>query len=176
MRVNSARRTMMAIYKTYIDVIHYRLEERGELAGQSEEISTMHDGSLASSDSTAQSLMGNGESGEGRDGVDGVVGAGDDRLDADDNEELNEEARREKEALWAIARSPDVYQRLVRSFAQSVWELQDVKMGILCQLFGGSSKSFKEKGTFSIMMMMMMMMMIFFYFSFFFCIPKHCSD
>jgi hypothetical protein len=31
-----------------------------------------------------------------------------------------------------------VYDRLVQSFAPSIWELEDVKRGLLCQLFGGS--------------------------------------
>jgi len=36
--------------------------------------------------------------------------------------------------------SSDIYARLIRSFAPSVWELDDVKKGLLCQLFGGSNK------------------------------------
>lgn len=34
----------------------------------------------------------------------------------------------------------DVYNRLINSFAPSIWELEDVKKGILCQLFGGTSR------------------------------------
>ena len=34
----------------------------------------------------------------------------------------------------------DVYNRLVNSFAPSIWEMEDVKKGVLCQLFGGTSK------------------------------------
>lgn len=33
----------------------------------------------------------------------------------------------------------DVYARLVASFAPSIWELDDAKKGLLCQLFGGTS-------------------------------------
>lgn len=39
----------------------------------------------------------------------------------------------------AFATSPNVYERLVESFAPSIWEMDDVKKGILCQLFGGTS-------------------------------------
>ncbi len=31
-----------------------------------------------------------------------------------------------------------MYQRLLLSFAPSIWELDDVKKGVLCQLFGGT--------------------------------------
>ena len=31
-----------------------------------------------------------------------------------------------------------MYGRLVRSIAPSIWELDDVKKGVLCQLFGGT--------------------------------------
>lgn len=35
----------------------------------------------------------------------------------------------------------NVYDRLVRSIAPSIWELDDVKKGVLCQLFGGTMQS-----------------------------------
>lgn len=37
-----------------------------------------------------------------------------------------------------FSREDDVYSRLVESFAPSIWEMDDVKRGILCQLFGGT--------------------------------------
>lgn len=33
---------------------------------------------------------------------------------------------------------PNIYERLVASLAPSVWEMEDVKKGLLCQLFGGT--------------------------------------
>lgn len=42
--------------------------------------------------------------------------------------------------LEEIAKSADVYQRLTNALAPSIWELDDVKKGILCQLFGGTNK------------------------------------
>lgn len=41
-----------------------------------------------------------------------------------------------------LAAKPEVYQLLVDSLAPSIWESQDVKKGILCQLFGGVAKQF----------------------------------
>ena len=40
-----------------------------------------------------------------------------------------------------IADAPDVYERLATSLAPSIWQLDDVKKGLLCQLFGGVSKA-----------------------------------
>ena len=44
-----------------------------------------------------------------------------------------------------FARSDGVYNRLVQAFAPSIWEMEDVKRGILCQLFGGSSDRTKKR-------------------------------
>jgi DNA replication licensing factor MCM4 len=36
-----------------------------------------------------------------------------------------------------LARDPNIYHKLVASFAPSIYEMDDVKKGLLCQLFGG---------------------------------------
>lgn len=33
------------------------------------------------------------------------------------------------------------YERLIAAFAPSIWQMDDVKRGILCQLFGGTTLS-----------------------------------
>ncbi|XP_073144701.1 DNA replication licensing factor MCM4 [Henckelia pumila] len=43
------------------------------------------------------------------------------------------------EQLKELSRQPDIYERLTRSLAPNIWELDDVKKGLLCQLFGGSA-------------------------------------
>ena len=43
-----------------------------------------------------------------------------------------------------FASSGNVYDKLISSFAPSVWELDDVKRGLLCQLFGGSLEDAKK--------------------------------
>jgi DNA replication licensing factor MCM4 len=48
--------------------------------------------------------------------------------------------------LEALSQMPDVYDRLVNALAPSIWEMDDVKKGVLCMLFGGNSKKVK-KGT-----------------------------
>jgi len=35
---------------------------------------------------------------------------------------------------------------LIKSLAPSIWENEDVKKGILCQLFGGTEKDFTKAG------------------------------
>lgn len=42
----------------------------------------------------------------------------------------------------ALARRPDIYDVLLRSFARTIWGHDDVKRGILSQLFGGTAKTF----------------------------------
>ncbi|KAH7517765.1 hypothetical protein FEM48_Zijuj09G0099100 [Ziziphus jujuba var. spinosa] len=43
------------------------------------------------------------------------------------------------EELKELSKLPDIYDRLTRSLAPNIWELDDVKRGLLCQLFGGSA-------------------------------------
>ena len=45
--------------------------------------------------------------------------------------------------FYAFAQAGNVYDRLVKSFAPSIWEMDDVKRGLLCLLFGGTIR----KGT-----------------------------
>lgn len=47
--------------------------------------------------------------------------------------------------LWLIVLKilgddPLIYEKLVSSLAPSIWEMEDVKKGVLCQLFGGTIK------------------------------------
>ncbi|XP_077226022.1 minichromosome maintenance (MCM2/3/5) family protein isoform X2 [Tasmannia lanceolata] len=43
------------------------------------------------------------------------------------------------EQLKELSKLPDIYDRLTRSLAPNIWELEDVKKGLLCQLFGGNA-------------------------------------
>eukprot|EP00301_Raphidiophrys_heterophryoidea_P023877 c7587_g1_i1.p1 GENE.c7587_g1_i1~~c7587_g1_i1.p1 ORF type:complete len:800 (+),score=196.80 c7587_g1_i1:43-2400(+) len=70
----------------------------------------------------------------------------------DDNNGFDTDANTEQslakkeERMKAIGNDPDVYGRLVRSLAPSIWELDDVKKGALCQLFGGVNKVLGDGG------------------------------
>ncbi len=89
-RQNPKRTVLHTVYKTYIDVIHYKV-----LGGSS--MATTH----LSTACTRKNLV---------------------------------------EQYKALARDPNVYDKLVEAVAPSVYELQDVKKGILCQLFGGNNR------------------------------------
>ena len=48
--------------------------------------------------------------------------------------------------LEELSQKPDVYERLARAIAPSIYENEDIKKGILLQLFGGASKDFSQTG------------------------------
>lgn len=52
----------------------------------------------------------------------------------------------EKAKIFELSAKPDIYNLLVESLAPSIWENEDVKKGILCQLFGGCRKEFSQAG------------------------------
>lgn len=67
--------------------------------------------------------------------------------DVDNMRESTETAtlsRERIEEMKGIAASEDVVELLVRSFAPSIVEMDDVKLGLLCQLFGGSNKNYAD--------------------------------
>ncbi|KAK7404412.1 hypothetical protein VNO78_05290 [Psophocarpus tetragonolobus] len=41
--------------------------------------------------------------------------------------------------LKELSKQPDIYEILTKSLAPNIWELDDVKKGLLCQLFGGNA-------------------------------------
>jgi DNA replication licensing factor MCM4 len=74
------------------------------------------------------------------------------RLQNDDDDETSnvnlngldrEEINRQVEDL---SKNPDVYNILVDSFAPSIWENEDVKKGLLLQIFGGVHKDYTKMG------------------------------
>ncbi|KAK3393214.1 cell division control protein 54 [Podospora didyma] len=60
-------------------------------------------------------------------------------------DEIKKVSPEEEEKIKATAARPDIYELLSRSLAPSIYEMDDVKKGILLQLFGGTNKTF-EKG------------------------------
>ncbi|KAJ6852790.1 DNA replication licensing factor MCM4 isoform X2 [Iris pallida] len=55
------------------------------------------------------------------------------------DEDESPEYQAKVEKLKNLSKLPDIYERLTRSLAPNIWELDDVKKGLLCQLFGGSA-------------------------------------
>ncbi|KAF2878065.1 MCM2/3/5 family-domain-containing protein [Massariosphaeria phaeospora] len=62
-------------------------------------------------------------------------------------EETRKVSKEMEEKIKATAVRDDVYDLLSRSLAPSIYELDDVKKGILLQLFGGTNKSFEKGGS-----------------------------
>ncbi|KAJ6110102.1 hypothetical protein N7486_002337 [Penicillium sp. IBT 16267x] len=52
----------------------------------------------------------------------------------------------EEEKIKLTASRPDVYELLARSVAPSLYEMDDIKKGILLQMFGGTNKTFQKGG------------------------------
>ncbi|GMG53343.1 unnamed protein product [Ambrosiozyma monospora] len=48
--------------------------------------------------------------------------------------------------ILSVGERPDLYELLARSLAPSIYEMEDVKKGILLQLFGGTNKKFTKGG------------------------------
>ena len=97
MRVNPKQRSIKTVYKTHIDVIHFRKTDSERLASN------------------------------------------------DENKEIAFDPERIA-LLKELSKKPDVYERLARAIAPSIYENEDIKKGILMQLFGGSRKDFSATG------------------------------
>ncbi|KAK2094809.1 DNA replication licensing factor, mcm4 component [Saguinus oedipus] len=97
-RVNPRVSNVKSVYKTHIDVIHYRKTDAKRLHG----------------------------------------------LDEEAEQKLFSEKR--VELLKELSRKPDIYERLASALAPSIYEHEDIKKGILLQLFGGTRKDFSHTG------------------------------
>jgi DNA replication licensing factor MCM4 len=94
-RVNPKISKVKSIYKTYVDVIHYR------------PITGMQRDQKGQTGSTSLTI---------------------DRV----------------QELKRLAAEPDIYDMLTNSLAPSIWDLDDVKKGVLCMLFGGTQRSNRQ--------------------------------
>jgi len=94
-RSNPKMRNIRSIYKTHIDVVHFRKCDTTRLRDSSEE-------------------------------------------DMFPKERI--------EILENLSTKADIYERLARAIAPSIYENEDIKKGILLQLFGGTRKDFSKAG------------------------------
>ncbi|KAL0565914.1 MCM DNA helicase complex subunit [Marasmius crinis-equi] len=119
-RANPRQRSMKSLFRTYIDVVHVEIGTSGTLG----------------LDKTTRGLS---------DRVPGVGGVGDTEGDDDRRDGVHHQAELE-EKLKTLSQRPDIYELLARSLAPSIWEIDNVKKGILLQLFGGTSKNISRGG------------------------------
>ena len=62
-------------------------------------------------------------------------------------DEVRKVSQEEEAKIKEVGARLDVYELLSRSLAPSVYEMDDVKKGILLQLFGGTNKTFEKGGS-----------------------------
>lgn len=113
-RVNPKISKVKSVYKTYIDVIHFR-----SVTGMESE-QDKHDMAAAAPSTAA--------AGGNRHSASSVHGRKGRRV----------WPPQRVEQLRALSRDPDIYSKLTQSLAPSIWELDNVKKGVLCMLFGGN--------------------------------------
>lgn len=111
-RVNPRQRTIKALFKTYVDVLHIQKVDKRKVG-----IDT----------STVEQEL-----------AEQVAGAPD---------QVRKFTATEEAKIKSTAAREDIYDLLSRSLAPSIYELDDVKKGILLQLFGGTNKSFEKGGS-----------------------------
>lgn len=128
MRTSPRLRALKAVYKTYIDVVHVEKTETARLFSVAPQATG--EGPDASLGAASPSAI----------GID-VSQLDAPLLNTTDDSAAEREAHEGR--LKALAAQPDVYEKLTQSIAPGIWQLDDIKKGLLCQLFGGTGKSFK---------------------------------
>ncbi|RSH87103.1 hypothetical protein EHS25_003592 [Saitozyma podzolica] len=130
-RVNPRQRSIKALFKTYLDVVHVKRTNTARMG---------YDPSTRSGEKAPGVGVG------GEDDEDEVL-AQNQGMDGVEESDPAWSASREMEAkLLELSRNPEVYDILARSMAPSIYEMDDVKKGILLQLFGGTNKSIARGG------------------------------
>ncbi|KAI8918917.1 MCM2/3/5 family-domain-containing protein [Entophlyctis helioformis] len=135
-RVNPRRRAVKALFKTYIDMVHIkRLDDRRvgvdkSVVADSEFVVEYDEGD--------EILVGRGASV----GVGATATAAAGAVRGLDSSEADTAAANDDEYadMVALGARPDLYDVLSRSIAPSIFGMEDVKKGVLLQLFGGTHK------------------------------------
>ncbi|CAO3624659.1 unnamed protein product [Cunninghamella echinulata] len=65
----------------------------------------------------------------------------------DESDEIEVFTTNDEDVITDLSKKPDLYNVLSHSLAPSIFELDDVKKGILLQLFGGAHKEFSKSGS-----------------------------
>lgn len=100
LRVNPRQRNVKSVYKTHIDVVHFRKMDTKRL----------HE------------------------------------VEDDEDAKTSRLPQERIDLIQKLATESDIYERLARAIAPSIYENDDIKKGILLQLFGGTRKDFTHAG------------------------------
>ena len=133
-RVNPRLRVVKSIFKTYIDSVHFRhsevsheghedhdVENRAAVPGAGDDVGGL-------TEAKEQEVVHGGDA--------GVLGS---LTKESENRDRRTFSEARIQQFKRFASEGDVYDRLTRSFAPSIYELDDVKRGVLALLFGGTS-------------------------------------
>ena len=120
MKVNANKRTMKNIFITYIDVVSYQKADSTRFGVETEDK-------------------------EEKDEQDVEMGV-DDQEEQEHQQENVTFTPEQIEKFKEFASDSRCYERLVEAFAPSIWENDDIKKGVLCQLFGGTVRDFSQSG------------------------------
>ncbi|KAK9464794.1 MCM2/3/5 family-domain-containing protein [Lipomyces arxii] len=119
-RINPRQHTIKSLFKTYVDVVHIQKTDKRRLGL---DISTLTlEGEFAEQAATQNSTQ----------------------SEVDETRKVTDEDIAE---IKDMAARVDVYDLLSRSLAPSIYEMDDVKKGVLLQLFGGTNKTFEKSGS-----------------------------
>ncbi|BEI90425.1 uncharacterized protein CcaverHIS019_0304950 [Cutaneotrichosporon cavernicola] len=131
-RLNPRQRSIKALFKTYVDCVHVKRTNVGRMG---------YDPSTRDS-KVKPSGVGVGGEDDDLEILQGTV------PDDEDNDiDMNySAAEKMQQDLIELSHHPDIYDMLARSMAPSIYEMDDVKKGILLQLFGGTNKSIATGG------------------------------
>lgn len=136
-RVNPRQRSIKSLFKTYIDVVHVKRTNVGRMG---------FDPSTRDGEGRPPGVGVGGEDDE-EEVLQGTMRAEDSMEQDTDTPDLGLSASAEMERkLLELSRHPDIYDMLARSMAPSIYEMEDVKKGILLQMFGGTNKSIARGG------------------------------
>lgn len=132
-RVNPRQRSIKSLFKTYVDVVHVKRTNVQRMG---------YDPSTRQGEGVARGVGIGGE-----DDADEHLARPEGAQDPEEENEAALSASAEMEAkLKELSHNPEIYDILSRSMAPSIYEMDDVKKGILLQLFGGTNKSIARGG------------------------------
>jgi len=153
MRVNPKQRALHALYKTYIDVNHIHRDEKSRLFSVA--LTREQQQAAAEGGADRQQQAPGGQPASAVEGSQSQAPTSQRDSAAREREPdtledqfvplgnmTTDQLKAREEAILELSRDPRLYERLVASIAPNIWEMDDVKRGLLCLLFGGMSKVF----------------------------------
>jgi DNA replication licensing factor MCM4 len=120
-RVNPRQRTFKSLFKTYVDVLHIQKTNKKRMGIDTSTV-------LPSADETLETQVAEQQAQQ-------------------QDDEVRRISEQDLDRIREVSQRDDLYEVLARSLAPSIFEQDDVKKGILLQLFGGTNKTFTKGGS-----------------------------